>query len=303
MNIVAGDSPATPPSDEETQPASEDVAAGLSPDANWRLVAADGNDKVAKALESVTDVRALAASYAALRAAVSTGKFANKIVVPEADAPPEDWARFRAQLPDYMRAPETAGDYKLRHPEWMAGPDEELDQQKQETLDGFVETMHGLGATEAQVQTALDQFYDLAARGKATQTLADARYLQESETALRNKWGPDYDRNKALAERAIGALFGAESDVANLELKNGSLLGSLPSFARGMAQVGRLMGEDPLIGMSGAGGEDLQNQIDTITAQGMRDGNYYTEAVQQKLQPLYAQLHGVTPSENQGSRG
>lgn len=295
MNTVPADtagSPGIQPSEEEIQPP-----------ANWRLEAADGSDKVAKALESVTDVRALAASYATLRSAVSAGKFANKVVVPEAGAPAEDWARFRAQLPEHMRAPETASDYSLRHPDWMAGPEAELDPQVKETLDGFVATMHEMGATEAQVQTALDQYYDLAARGNTAQELADDHYLKESETALRNEWGQDYDRNKALAERAVGTLFGADADIANLELKNGALLGSLPGFARGMAQAGRLMGEDPMIGIGNAGGHNLQDQIDTITAQGMREGNYYTEAVQQKLQPLYVELHGIAPGGSQSSRG
>ncbi len=279
----------------ETEDAAPEGASEAAP-TNWRLAAAAGDDKVAKALESVSDVGALAASYASLRSAVSTGKFANKIVIPDGDAPAEDWARFRAALPDRMRAPETASDYSLRHPDWMVGGDNEVDPGVAETLDGFVAAMHTSGATEAQVQTALDHHYELVARGKALQEVADAEFLQESEAALRADWGLGYERNMALAERAVSALFGADSDVANMELKNGTLLGSLPSFARGMAQVGRLMGEDPLIGIESGGGHGLQDQIDAITETGMRDGDYYTEAVQQKLRPLYEKLHGKTPS-------
>ncbi|MHA1567553.1 MAG: hypothetical protein ACTSX7_19755 [Alphaproteobacteria bacterium] len=266
-----------------------------SPPTNWRLAAAAGDDKVAKALESVTDVGALATSYAALRSAVSTGKFANKIVLPDGDAPAEDWARFRAALPEHMRAPEAPSGYSLQHPEWMGGGDANMDPGVQENLDEFVAAMHGAGATEAQVQTALDHHYELVARGKASQEVADAHYLQESEAALRREWGQGYERNMALASRATGTLFGGDSDVANLELKNGILLGSLPSFARGMAQVGRLMGEDPMIGIESGGGRDLQGQIDVITATGMQDGDYYSDAVQQKLRPLYEQLHGTSP--------
>ncbi len=264
----------------------------ITPPADWRAAAAGGNERVAKALESVADVRGLAASYAELRAAVSTGKFANKIVLPDADAPDEDWARFRAALPDPMRAPATADDYVLQAPDWMSGPEVEGG------LQGFAAAMHEAGATQAQLRTALDHYYELAARGRAEQERADTRYLQESEAALRRDWGEDYDRNRALAARAVQTLFGEDGDVANLVLKDGSLLGSLPSFARGMAKVGRSMNEDPLVGQGDAGGQDLQTQIDAITAQGMRDGDYYTDGVQQKLQRLYADLHGEERSRS-----
>ena len=86
----------------DTDDAVPDRSSELPP-TNWRLAAAGGNDKVAKALESVTDVSALATSYAALRSAVSTGKFANKIVIPDGDAPAR---KRRRNLPNAPALPD-----------------------------------------------------------------------------------------------------------------------------------------------------------------------------------------------------
>jgi hypothetical protein len=93
----------------------------------------------------------------------------------------------------------------------------------------------------------------------AEQDAAAQRASQELDQKLRTEWKADYDRNKALAGRAMSALGVAAQDAGEIE----KLLGA-PSMVKLFHTIGGLMGEDQLVGQGG--GVGISESIEKIEA-------------------------------------
>ncbi|MHA1566435.1 MAG: hypothetical protein ACTSX7_14070 [Alphaproteobacteria bacterium] len=136
-----------------------------------------------------------------------------------------------------------------------------------------------------------------------------AAYPEEAG-ALRQSWGEDAAVNTAFARRALEQIeASAPGFVAEMSgqvaVASPKILAALAALGRSLAatpgdpntvSLDRAMAEairNPPV--SGAGqDQDLQEKIDGITAQAWEDGAYYSSAAQDKLRPLYQQLHGTT---------
>ncbi len=208
------------------------------------------------------------------------------VVLPGEDADETEVRQFHRRL----GVPERPEDYPVHFPEPLdAG---EGDGVLAERRGRFLAAMQAAGATPGVVQAALDWFggevagLDGAAAARRDQVEAAA------EGELRRDWGPDYERNLALARRAAQR-FGSEEGqaLAELTLADGSRLGSQAGFLRLLAAVGGALLEDqPLIGPGSPEDDGVAQRIDGLHR--LPAERYKSEAVQSELRGLYRRLHG-----------
>ena len=198
-----------------------------------------------------------------------------------------------AELRQFHRrlgVPERPEDYPVRFPERLGAGLE--DSVLAERRARFLATMQEAGAPPKVVQAALDWF------GGEVEGLDGARAARRdqaeaaAEGELRRAWGPDYDRNLALARRAVQRFGAGEGQaLAELTLADGSRLGSQAGFLRLLAAVGGALLEDqPLVGPYGPEDDGLAQRIDAL--HGLPAERYKSEAVQSELRGLYRRLHG-----------
>ncbi len=200
-----------------------------------------------------------------------------------------------AELRQFHRrlgVPERPEDYPVQFPARLdAGEAEGVLAERRER---FLTVMQAAGAPPKVVQAALDWF------GGEVEGLEGARAARRdqaeaaAEGGLRRAWGPDYDRNLALARRAVRR-FGADQDraLAELTLADGSRLGSHDGFLRLLASVGGALLEDqPLVGSGGGEDAGLEQRIDALHQ--LPPERYKAEDVQAELRGLYGRLHGGT---------
>mgnify|MGYP001334537999 CR=1 FL=1 len=208
-------------------------------------------------------VRGLAGRYttpAAMANALyeANRELSQRVKMPGDDASDEDRAKFNKQL----GVPETLDDYDLSQPE---GFDSELydTEEYQTPIKAIVADMHAKGASQAVVSAMLAKYLEIEAAGKAEIARRDQDYMNKAEADLRKEWGSSYDENVAFANDYLTA----SPDLVQLELRDGTLLGSHPAFVRQMAEVGRLTNEGQLrFGIAGSdAAADMQSQYDQLS--------------------------------------
>jgi len=151
----------------------------------------------------------------------------DKVALPGADAPEEDWAAVY----DRLGRPASPEDYDLALPE---GAPEGLAVDEQLT-GRFREQAHKLGLLPAQVQGLYAWFTGEQAQG------ADAagQAAEAAGTELRKEWGAAYGRNLDEARRA-GRVLGGEALLKHLDESG---IGNDPQVIRALARAGRLLAE------------------------------------------------------------
>jgi len=164
------------------------------------------------------------------------------------------------------------------------------------------ELFYGAQVTAPQAAALNRGWNAMMARAQAHQEASDARALTRAERDLRRDWGVDYDRNRAMAERAVARFHdGDPRDILNLQLSDGRLLGSLPDFVRYAAKVGEGLMEDTLhADTTTASGASIAERLDEIHAwQNAADpslrAKYREASTQSELAALYRKLHGDGP--------
>lgn len=171
---------------------------------------------------------------------------------------------------------------------------------------GFHERMgrlfHAAGVTASQAATLNAGWNEMLDEARDAQAATDSRAVADAEHELRRAWGSEYDRNRALAERAIAAFHdGDPHEILNVALADGRLLGSLPAFVRYAAKVGARLAEDTIhAGAGSSATASAQERIDEIHAWQFSDdpalrARYRATETQEELGALYRSLHGDAP--------
>ena len=270
----------TPSEDAPARP--DALPEGSAPGATWPD---DLPAELAKAAQKFAGPTEALRSYVELERRLGRAVF-----LPGAEADEAERRQFHRRL----GVPERPEDYPVQFPARLDGGESggAAEGVLAERRGRFLAAMQAAGATPGVVQAALDWFggevegLDGAAAARRDQAEAAA------EAELRRGWGPDYDRNLALARRAI-TRFGAEEGqaLAELTLADGSRLGSQAGFLRLLAAIGGALLEDqPLIGPGGPEDDGLAQRIDAL--HGLPAERYKSEAVQTELRGLYRRLHG-----------
>jgi hypothetical protein len=185
-------------------------------------------------------------------------ELSQRVKMPGEDASDEDRAKFNKQ----MGVPESVDDYEIVAPE---GIDAEVfaSEEYQAPIKSIVADMHAAGASQGVVNAMLNKYFEMEVAGKAEQARLDTEYMQKTEADLRKEWGSSYDENVAFANDYLSN----SPELVQLELRDGTLLGSHPAFVRQMAEVGRMANEGQLkFGISGTEmATDMQAQYDQLS--------------------------------------
>lgn len=212
--------------DAATAAAAAAAAGGGGATPEW-LGGLPDNLKADASLSRFADVPALASSYVDLRKTMG-----NRIAVPAADAPAEQWDPvFKA-----LGRPDEPSAYEVPLPEGMDPA----------TAEPFKQLAHKIGLTPGQVK-ALGEF-DM-------QRMSDAEsgFYAEGEQSLaevKTELGDGYAQAEADAKAAFAKLFGADAATADALDR---LVGSGP-LVKAFANAAKLIGETGRIDGDGDGG-------------------------------------------------
>ena len=241
----AGDGGAPPAGDGEptAPPAGGHFSDGYGDDATKKLAARyNSEEEMAAALRSANT------------------ELSSRVKAPGADASEEEVAAFRKT----MGVPDDITGYAIEKPEHM----EEAtfkDEGMQTTINGIVTEMHKAGATKDVVDATLGAYWAMEAATQKATAKMDTAASEAADAALRTKWGKNYAANMALAEQVTEEF----PDLGNLELKDGTLVGSSPHFAELLSLFGRQRAEG--VAQTGIinteGGADVKTEYDRLTAE------------------------------------
>ncbi|MHA1536204.1 MAG: hypothetical protein ACTSUD_01500, partial [Alphaproteobacteria bacterium] len=176
-------------------------------------------------------------------------------------------AAERAAFNKALGVPGDYSGYEADFPESLPAHLKPAEGQGNENLDGFLKLAHSAGFTQKQLDATLGWYFeqvqtaDAATRG----SLKDA--TQKAGADLAREWGGDFKANAELAMRAA-EVFGGDDlmEMVDRAEIDGVKLGDHPQFVKAFAAVGRAMREaEPLIGMSGGGGADLERRHADLT--------------------------------------
>jgi hypothetical protein len=212
-------------------------------------------------IEKFTEIDALAKSY--INATHMIGK--DKVAVPNQNSTEEQWN----EIFDKLGRPESPDKYALNIKSDVVPLDNGAVKQ-------FAENAHKLGLNNKQAQGVLE-FYKNNMEGQAHQSKVDTETSQvQAEQELRKEWGRDFEANVKRA----GALAKANlnTEILDLELKNGMRVGDHPELIKGFAKIASMMSEDKIVSPESDSTNksgDIESQISTITNN--RQGPYWNK--------------------------
>ena len=212
-------------------------------------------------IEKFTEIDALAKSY--INATQMIGQ--DKVAVPNKNSTEDQWN----EVYDKLGRPESADKYQLDVKSDVAPIDDGAIKQ-------FAENAHKLGLSNTQAQGVLE-FYKNSMEGTAQQNQVNTETAQvQAEQQLRQEWGREFENNVKKA----GALAKANlnTDILDLELKNGMRVGDHPELIKGFAKIASMMSEDKIVSSENESADkstDLESEIATITNN--TDGPYWNK--------------------------
>lgn len=275
--------------------ASKDDAAGADgsgDEFDWREAMASGIDEDArKAFRTSLDKHSSLGDFAKAIRAERKGR-EGMISIPGENATDEEKAAFNKAL----GVPETPADYKYDTPDWIAemvGADEAAAQEK-----AALEGMHGLGYTPDQAAGGLDLYYKLLEGSEASKREFASKAATESETILKRDFGADYDQNMELAHRLMEGQ--GTADLLELRLEDGRKIGDLVGIVKPLVNLARITtgeGDLHLGTFSESARQSVDDEINSITAQAHKEGNYWSDQVQSKLRRLYEKRDGTASAD------
>ena len=226
----------------------------------------------------------------------ANAELSSRIKVPGKDASPEDVAKFRK----VMGVPDDVAGYTIKKPEFMSDEDygaEEI----QGVISHVVKAMHAQGAPQALVDHTLSAYWEMEQQRGEIIAKADKEAAEATEAALRKDWGKNYEANMAFAMQESEA----NPELAQLVLKDGSLLGSSPHFAKYFAEQGRMKSEGGMQAgfLSTEAGIDLKSEYDRLTGEISTAYNNNDKPLAQRLDversKISSKLHGNRPISGQ----
>jgi hypothetical protein len=212
-------------------------------------------------IEKFTEIDALAKSY--INATHMIGK--DKVAVPNQNSTEEQWN----EVFDKLGRPASADKYALDVKSDVV-PLNEGD------VKQFAENAHKLGLSNKQAQGVLE-FYKNNMEGQAHQSKVDTETSQvQAEQELRKEWGRDFEANVKRA----GALAKANlnTEILDLELKNGMRVGDHPEMIKGFAKIANLLTEDNIMSPEDENASktsDIESDIASIMSN--KEGPYWNK--------------------------
>ncbi|WP_234819178.1 hypothetical protein [Sinorhizobium meliloti] len=161
-------------------------------------------------------------------------------------------------------------------------------------LGDFKTAMHARNVPPAAAAAALEWYQDFATAQQQELDGNLAKVAKETQSALRNEWGGEYDGNIGAAQQLMTSHLGKEGfeGMMGLRLMDGSRLQDNIAFVKMMAQLGAdyYGGNAIMTGDVETTAKTVQESIDELLALRVSDPEKYkSDDVQQKITKLYAQ--------------
>lgn len=279
--------------DQNTAAAAAAAAAANDPNAGktdqfWRDAVAPEYQEQAKRFTSLNDVFK---SNNDLRTDNS-----QRIKVPGADASDEDKAKFRKAL----GIPDKPDGYKIEAPEGV-----ELTDADNELLKVVMPIAHEEGVPEKAFNGFVGKFLKLSRDMQAQAIEGIKKFGEDAEAQLKKEWGRDFDPNLSLANRVADHIGPDFKKLLNeTPIVGGGMLGDHPVIVKALASLGRQMDESSVtLGATPEQKSSIQEQINALNKEVPVGSPAYTSKDhQQKLQDLFAKLHGSTGIVGSGGR-
>jgi hypothetical protein len=194
------ESPAAAPAAAPAEPAA--AKEPVVPD-NWRELWADGDEKLLKRLERVTDPKAAMKILREQDKLIAAGKVGKPLAK---DATTEQIAEWR----EANGVPAKPEDYDTKLDDGLVfGEDDKAG------VDSFLQAMHGANATPAQVKAGLGAYAKFRDAEIQQQAELDSTEREQADEVLREAWGGNYKQEKA---RIAAMLAGAPEGVKDILL-------------------------------------------------------------------------------------
>lgn len=251
-----------------------------------REVLAGGDEKLLSSLERYKSVDAISKAFKEAR---NAAKNAGKPLALSDKATPEEVKAYR----EAMGIPEEAKDYPVSFREGYEASD-----QDKAILESFKSYLHEKNADPRAGSAALEWYQDFAQAQQQELSANLAKVAKETQAALRNEWGGEYDGNIGAAAELMTSHLGEEGfgQMMGLRLMDGSRLQDHAPFVKMMAQIGSdyYGGNAIMTGDIETTSKTLQERKDELMALRASDSaKYFSDEVQGKLQKINAQLSKI----------
>lgn len=208
----------------------------------------------------------------------------NTVVLPAADAPPEEVAAYRQAI----GVPDKPGDYEMPT---QGLPEGFTPTEQSKTM--VQEAAHRMGLTKDQAAQMYRELIKSSAEAETGQGTKLAEVKAGYDTMMKAEWGPAYEQNLEIAGNAIRA-FGGEELATLLQQVH---LDKNPTLLRSMHKLGKLVSEHNLVGDGGAQGYTMSpHEIQRDIAKLREHPKYNTgdkehKVIHQKILDLQEMLH------------
>lgn len=249
--------------------------------ADWRQKL-PAYEKNAKVYDRFASPNALAESYLALKQKLDSGELKASTPYPDKGTAEEQVAWRKSH-----GIPEKAEDYATHFADGLV-----IGEADKPFVDDFLKAAHAANLDPAQVNTTLRWYYDLQEKNFAQIEEQDAKFLSESEDALRAEWGGEYRANINAIKGLLDTLPG---DVRELfmgaRLADGRAVLNHPDMARWLVSTAKTI--NPMASVVPGAGANLataiEDEIASIEKVMRTDRKTYNNdlKMQQRLRDLY----------------
>lgn len=154
-------------------------------------------------------------------------------------------------------------------------------------VEKFVERMHKAHATPAQVNEAIQVFYDLRQDDSRALAEFDATRAKEAEDVLREEWGGEYRMNMNINDNLLATVpEDVRENLLGGRMKDGTLVKDSPEFRRMLNSLAREA--NPIATVVPASGQNGMEAIDSEIAS--IKGKMHTKAYTPEVRARYRQL-------------
>ena len=247
---------------------------------DWRETVSDELKDTATRFNSIDD---------ALRSVKNLQKREGQVRVPGKEATDDEISAYHKAI----GVPKAANDYNLV-------PEGATDQEKA-GLENWSSRFHELNVPKDTAAKLVEMVNKDQEAFIEAQIKADEEFAKEQESALRDEWKGDFDKNKTIANRSLSAIAeraGVDVEaLTKVETKDGRFLLDNADMLRLFATIGREMSEGT-IGPSHSESdlESMQDQLDDIRKQiadASASGNSKkANSLYQKEQELISRMKG-----------
>ena len=206
-------------------------------------------------LQNIQDLDQLAKGYVHAQRMVG----ADKIALPNKHATEDDWNQFYGKL----GRPDSPEAYEINYQPPAEG-------YEATNLPGFQDAAFRAGLNSDQAQLLLDWYSELETDAIQTNDAASETHRLTAEQDLRQEYGLAYDKKLSEANGVFNKFFGSE--MAQLTLEDGSLLGNNAQFIKALTNLASNFAEDTITSDQTASGamtpQEAQSEINKLTAPG-----------------------------------